>query len=832
MVFYIHRIRSRSHASGIPALIPLFFLFIFTTPVLGQSGVGAQFGIEADAYSGDVLSGPTTDDWFFGGLSGSGVVDEASATAMGYAAQLAAGNNIAFDLDQSIPNYATNNGYIWYSTRFGRDHISSTSNDQSVFIAGKNGDNPMLAWTNGNGTVPDKTDIVDMGVHMRRDGVDVTDDLWVNMMISTLSSNGNHFIDFELFVSELQTSGGGFQNSGPDEGHTAWRFDAFGNVTTIGDMIVGFSYSGGGVTGVEVRLWVERTEFAPGTSPGGTSTFTWGTNIDGGSTYGYGQIVVPAGSLLSNVNTLATAAPPWGTTNTSGYDTSYQAGYMAEVGINFTQLGFDPRALFGSGAACDSPFSAILSKSRTSSSFTSSLKDFAGPYVFLGSAADTQVNTAIADPGDFDTCTSGETRTLQAEFLSASAEYVWYSLTPGVVFPDNGLSEIRGVGMDNVTIDAAGDYQLGIAPLEDCSPTTDPLDIIQVRNIPCAFPDNYTSTEGANLNIAAAGLLGNDLDDDSGDVLSVSTTPVSNVSNGTLVLAADGGFTYSPDPGFTGTDNFTYQVCDSFGLCDTAAVTITLSDDNDLDGVGDTQDEDDDNDGITDLVESGGVDPSADNDSDGIPNYRDPDFCTLNGFGICANLDPDGDGLANHMDLDSDGDGCPDVLEAGFSDGDSDGILADAPTSVNAAGRVTGTNQTDGYTAPADRDSDLTDDFLQAESAASVTGQPTNQVLLAGQNGAFSAITDQADTYQWQVSTNGGGSFTDLVDDGTYSGTQTGTLTLNAVQLTMNGYLYRVRVDNPSYVCGTEAISNTGTLSVRVGSVITNRRITYRVNRD
>ncbi len=32
-----------------------------------QIGVGANFGIEADAYSGDVTSGINTDDWFYNG---------------------------------------------------------------------------------------------------------------------------------------------------------------------------------------------------------------------------------------------------------------------------------------------------------------------------------------------------------------------------------------------------------------------------------------------------------------------------------------------------------------------------------------------------------------------------------------------------------------------------------------------------------------------------------------------------------------------------------------------------------------------------------------------
>ncbi|NNK29329.1 MAG: cadherin-like domain-containing protein [Flavobacteriaceae bacterium] len=548
-----------------------------STSVLGQVGVGANFGIEADAYSGDVVSGINSDDWFYNGISGAGVIDEATAAAMGYSAQLSANNNIAFDLRQSIPNYATQGGYIWYSARYGRDYTNRSSNDQTVFTSGKNGDNPMTAWGASSGPTPAKTDIVDTGVHMRRDGVNVTDDLWVNLMISTLSSSGNHFVDFELFVNEIQQAGAVFTNSGPDEGHTAWRFDGSGNVITIGDMVIGFAYSGGGVSGLEVRLWVDRAIFNPGSSPGGTSTFTWGTNIAGGSTYGYGQIVVPAGALFSQVNSGPTAAPPWGTTNTSGYSLTYNQDYFAEVGINFTQLGFDPQALFGSGAACDSPFSAVMTKSRTSSSFTSSLKDFAGPYDFLGSAADTQVNTAITDPGDFDSCTTGQTLTLQAEFLSASAEYVWYSLTPGVVFPDNGLSEISGIGMDNVLIDTPGNYQLGIAPLDGCTPVTDAVDIIGVWFIPCAVADSYFTPVNISLTITPTGILTNDTDSDVGDSLTVTATPIVDASNGTLVLGTDGSFAYTPDPGFNGTDTFTYETCDTYGLCATAVVSIRVS---------------------------------------------------------------------------------------------------------------------------------------------------------------------------------------------------------------------------------------------------------------
>lgn len=811
-----------------------FLMVLISGSTFGQSGTAANFGIESDAYSGDLLSGVNSDDWFYNGLTGAGVIDEATATTNGYAGQLSAGNNIAFDLRQSIPNYASNSGYIWYSSRYGRDFVNFSSNDQTTFSGGKNGDNPQTSWSVVSGSVPSKSDIVDTGVHMRRDGIDVTDDLWVDLMISTLSSSGNHFVDFELFVSELAQTGSGFTNSGAQEGHTAWQFDASGNVTQIGDMVIGFAFSGGGVTGVEVRLWVNRSIFIPGSSPGGTSTFTWGTNIDGGSTYGYGQIVVPPGTLFSNVNTLTTNAPPWGTTNTSGYTNSYNSGYLAEVGINFTQLGFDPRALFGSSAACDSPFSAVLSKSRTSSSFTSSLKDFAGPYDFLGSAAGTQVNTTIIEPSSFDSCTTGETRILQAEFNSTTAEYTWYSLTPGVVFPANGMNQISGVGMTSVTIDTPGDYQLGIAPLLGCTPATDPSDIVSVNAAPCAFADTYSVVENTQLNVSATGLLANDTDIENSDILTVNTIPVVDVSNGTLTLAGNGSFTYTPNPGYTGIDTFTYQVCDdsNSNLCDTAVVTITISSDYDGDGVSDTDDLDDDNDGILDTVESNGLDPSADADGDGTPNYQDPDFCTLNGFSICANLDLDNDGIPNHFDLDSDGDSCNDVLEAGFTDSNADGILAELPTTVDINGQVNGTNQTDGYTTPVDLDANGTADFLEFGSSPSISSHPLNQTIFAGNSANFSVVASEVTMYQWEISTDGGSSYTNITDNTIYSGATTANLIVNTTDIEMDGNIFRVKLLNEAYNCGNIVTSNTATLSIRVQTVITNRKITHRVNKN
>jgi len=85
-----------------------------------------------------------------------------------------------------------------------------------------------------------------------------------------------------------------------------------------------------------------------------------------------------------------------------------------------------------------------------------------------------------------------------------------------------------------------------------------------------------------------------------------------------------------------------------------------------------------DKDGITDVAESGGIDPKLDDDLDGIPNWRDaqyPGFLDGNGDGVNDAFDNDLDGIPNFLDRDSDNDGIPDVVESGGADANGDGRL-------------------------------------------------------------------------------------------------------------------------------------------------------------
>jgi len=95
-------------------------------------------------------------------------------------------------------------------------------------------------------------------------------------------------------------------------------------------------------------------------------------------------------------------------------------------------------------------------------------------------------------------------------------------------------------------------------------------------------------------------------------------------------------------------------------------------------GMSINDDLDDDNDGISDLVESGGVDPDNDADADGIPNYLDlsyAGFVDANHDGVNDNFDADLDGIINSEDLDSDNDGFYDIYEAGGTDANNDGVV-------------------------------------------------------------------------------------------------------------------------------------------------------------
>lgn len=101
----------------------------------------------------------------------------------------------------------------------------------------------------------------------------------------------------------------------------------------------------------------------------------------------------------------------------------------------------------------------------------------------------------------------------------------------------------------------------------------------------------------------------------------------------------------------------------------------------DGDGITNALDVDADNDGIPNIVECSAFDPFGDADGDGLKNYYDNTpgggivWVDVNGDGINDSVDKDLDGIINCLDLDSDNDGIPDIIEAYGVDANGDGII-------------------------------------------------------------------------------------------------------------------------------------------------------------
>ncbi|MGV8049612.1 MAG: Ig-like domain-containing protein [Anaerolineaceae bacterium] len=109
-------------------------------------------------------------------------------------------------------------------------------------------------------------------------------------------------------------------------------------------------------------------------------------------------------------------------------------------------------------------------------------------------------------------------------------------------------------------------------------PATVTITVTSVNDVPVATADDYSMLKNQTLEIAAPGVLVNDTDADK-DELTVIL--VENVTEGTLALAEDGSFVYTPAVDFSGTDDFTYQAFDGSAYSGPATVTIKIKEKND-----------------------------------------------------------------------------------------------------------------------------------------------------------------------------------------------------------------------------------------------------------
>ncbi len=240
---------------------------------------------------------------------------------------------------------------------------------------------------------------------------------------------------------------------------------------------------------------------------------------------------------------------------------------------------------------------------------------------------------------------------------------------------------------------------------------------------------------------------------------------------------------------------------------DNLSCTYRENCDTDGDTIPDKMDLDSDNDGIYDIVEAGGnnynkgdgtINNTTDNDNDGLADVVDNVNSGSGGSEVTSgtpldNDDFDGDGTPNSADLDSDGDLCADVIEAGFDDADLDSLLGTSTVEVDANGVVTGQG---GYTEPDDNDNNSEFDFLQQVPVITQQPEDLSICIMTPANAVFEVVaTNTGGTNQWQVSEDEGATWNDI------SGETNTTLTMYLEDATYDSNMYRLLLYNDAYAC-------------------------------
>ncbi|MCB9424250.1 MAG: cadherin-like domain-containing protein [Actinobacteria bacterium] len=154
--------------------------------------------------------------------------------------------------------------------------------------------------------------------------------------------------------------------------------------------------------------------------------------------------------------------------------------------------------------------------------------------------------------------------------------------------PDPEFARAGGIDKFSVTIDAGSAYRLSgpagvfqtllhtLAQLIGLSGPDSLLVMVTasvagINRRPTAVADGYTTSEGVPV---TGNLLANDTDPDA-DPLTASLEV--NATHGIVALDRDGGFIYTPEQDFSGTDGFTYTVSDGIAVSPATSVTITVA---------------------------------------------------------------------------------------------------------------------------------------------------------------------------------------------------------------------------------------------------------------
>jgi hypothetical protein len=274
------------------------------------------------------------------------------------------------------------------------DNSLKGATDRTTFsgAGGSNKNNDPISgagdtWHWDGGNVPPKDDLTNVYAYAALNPAD--DHLVVYSGFERIDPSGDSHLDLEFFQDDVALDEDVPCND-PGQDATPCNFTG---TRTVGDFIVSMDFSvGGSIGSVQIRRW-NGTEYVA---------------VAGGTLAGQGCNA--ADSICAFNNGATINGGPW--PNING-----RAEVVETLEPNaFTEFGIDLTALFG-GTPCVSTF---MGKTRSSTSFTAELKDFAGPEAFNICGAAIQIEPdAVNEVGDEHTFNVHVQRTLGAVSVPA-----------------------------------------------------------------------------------------------------------------------------------------------------------------------------------------------------------------------------------------------------------------------------------------------------------------------------------------------------------------------------------------------------------------------------
>ena len=326
-----------------------------------------------------------------------------------------------------------------------------------------------------------------------------------------------------------------------------------GNLTslTVGNTTI--TYTVTNASGCTSSITKQITVYSSPSTPSvtGSSTLCPGSNITlSGS---------PSGGAWSSNNTSLM------TVNSSGVATALSSGTDT---ISY--------AITSANGCSTSGIKAVNILSTSTSTTNISICPSALPYHWNGSNYNTSGNYTFTTSNS-NGCDSVATLILSvdAPLIAACSNtsasgYGATDASVGVVAsggtPSYTYSWSNGANSSSVTGLSIGSFSVTVTDAHGCTAAcTTTLNNFTQANWDATSTNENTQVSGS--------VSGNDIQSaDGGNVWSLVTNP----AHGSVIVTANGGYSYTPDSYYYGADNFVYQLCDANGDCDTAVVYLTV----------------------------------------------------------------------------------------------------------------------------------------------------------------------------------------------------------------------------------------------------------------